>query len=171
MARLWHAPAIARWKLERGARQLTDRAAISQPTYKHDEWLLSEVLADRGESVVVEPASMRAVVAKRAKALETELGARHEAQARGSTNLSLAPLAAPGRLERPPVRLGDLPRQPETVAARARSADAAREHVEPRWDPGAVVGHLDDDRPRLRARRHDDPVPWRSPLATTFASA
>jgi predicted DNA-binding transcriptional regulator YafY len=74
VARLWHAPAIARWKLERGARQLTDRAAISQPTYKHAEWLVSEVLADRGETVVVEPTSMRAVVAKRAKALEVELG-------------------------------------------------------------------------------------------------
>jgi predicted DNA-binding transcriptional regulator YafY len=74
VARLWHAPPIARWKLERGARQLTDRAAISEPSFKDEEWLLSEVLADRGETVVIEPAPMRSAVARRARALMTELG-------------------------------------------------------------------------------------------------
>lgn len=74
VARLWHAPPIARWKLERGARALTDKAAISEPTYKHDEWLLSEVLADRGETVVLEPLPMRATVARRARELAAELG-------------------------------------------------------------------------------------------------
>ena len=74
VARLWHAPPIARWKLERGARQLTDKAAVSEPTYQHDEWLLSEVLADRGETVVIDPPGMRTTVARRAKQLETELG-------------------------------------------------------------------------------------------------
>ncbi|MGL6279957.1 MAG: WYL domain-containing protein [Gaiella sp.] len=73
-ARLWHAPPIARWKLERGARQLTDRAAVSEPFFKDEEWLLSEVLADRGETVVIEPAEMRSAVAKRAKELTGELG-------------------------------------------------------------------------------------------------
>jgi len=76
VARLWHSPAIARWKLERGARSLTDRAAVSEPAYQHDEWLLSEVLADRGETVVIEPAPMRATVARRAKQLESELGVK-----------------------------------------------------------------------------------------------
>lgn len=74
VARLWHAPSIARWKLERGARALTDRSAVSEPTYKHDEWLLSEVLADRGETVVLEPLPMRTAVARRAKELAAELG-------------------------------------------------------------------------------------------------
>ncbi len=73
-ARLWHAPPIARWKLERGARALTDRSAISEPRFKDEEWLLSEVLADRGETVVLEPDAMRAAVARRAKALASELG-------------------------------------------------------------------------------------------------
>ncbi|MSO57672.1 MAG: WYL domain-containing protein [Thermoleophilia bacterium] len=73
VARLWHAPAIARWKLERGARALTDKAAISETAFKHDEWLLSELLADRGETVVLEPAALRAVVALRAKTLAAEL--------------------------------------------------------------------------------------------------
>jgi len=73
-ARLWHAPPIARWKLERGARALTDRSAIADVTFKTEEWLLSEVLADRGETVVVEPTTMRRAVAARAQALVSELG-------------------------------------------------------------------------------------------------
>jgi hypothetical protein len=74
VARLWHSPSIARWKLERGARPLTDKAAISDVTFKTEEWLLSEVLADRGETVVLEPVAMRRAVAARARALQTELG-------------------------------------------------------------------------------------------------
>jgi hypothetical protein len=74
MARLWHGPPIARWKLERGARALTDKSALADVTFKTEEWLLSEVLADRGETVVVEPASMRRAVAARAQALGGELG-------------------------------------------------------------------------------------------------
>jgi len=74
VAQLWHAPPIARWKLERGARALTDRSALSEVTFKTEEWLLSEVLADRGETVVVEPEGMRRAVAARAHALQKELG-------------------------------------------------------------------------------------------------
>ena len=74
LARLWHSPAVARWKVERGARALTDKAALSELPFKTDEWLLSEVLADAGETVVLEPADMRANVAARARALEVELG-------------------------------------------------------------------------------------------------
>ena len=73
-ALLWHSPAIARWKLERGARALTDKAALSDVTFKTEDWLLSEVLADRGETVVLEPAAMRRAVASRARALQSELG-------------------------------------------------------------------------------------------------
>ena len=74
VARLWHAPPIARWKLERDARALTDKSAVSEVTFKTEEWLLSEVLADRGETVVLEPATMRRAVAARAQALRAELG-------------------------------------------------------------------------------------------------
>jgi len=73
-ALLWHSLAIARWKLERGARALTDKAALSDVTFKTEDWLLSEVLADRGETVVLEPAAMRRAVASRARALQSELG-------------------------------------------------------------------------------------------------
>jgi len=74
VARLLHSPAVARWKLERGARPLTDGSAIAEVPYKTEEWLLSEVLADRGETVVVEPQRLRDLVAKRARRLHRELG-------------------------------------------------------------------------------------------------
>lgn len=74
VAVVWHSPAIARWKIERGARQLTDRSAVSELPFKTEEWLISEVLADRGESVVLEPASMRSTIARRARELQKELG-------------------------------------------------------------------------------------------------
>jgi len=74
VARMLHSPAVARWKLERGARPLTDGSAIAEVPYKTEEWLLSEVLADRGETVVLEPQRLRDLVAKRARRLQRELG-------------------------------------------------------------------------------------------------
>jgi proteasome accessory factor BC len=74
VARLWHAPAIARWKLERGAHALTDKSAVSELPFKTEEWLLSEVLGDAGDSIVLEPAAMRRTIAKRARELQSELG-------------------------------------------------------------------------------------------------
>jgi proteasome accessory factor BC len=73
IARVLHSPTVARWKLERGARPLTDKSAVAELAYKTEEWLLSEVLADAGETVVLEPAVMRSLVARRAKQLEREL--------------------------------------------------------------------------------------------------
>ena len=64
VARLLHSPAVARWKLERGAQPLTDGSAIANVPYKTEDWLLSEVLADRGETVVLEPLRLRDVVAR-----------------------------------------------------------------------------------------------------------
>ncbi|HEU5489739.1 MAG TPA: WYL domain-containing protein [Gaiellaceae bacterium] len=74
VARLLHSPEVARWKLERGARPLTDGSAVADVPYKTEEWVLSEVLADRGETVVLEPQRLRDVVAKRARRLQRELG-------------------------------------------------------------------------------------------------
>jgi len=74
VARLLHSPEVARWKLERGARALTDGSAIADVPYKTEEWLLSEILADRGETTVLEPQRLRDVVAKRARRLQRELG-------------------------------------------------------------------------------------------------
>jgi predicted DNA-binding transcriptional regulator YafY len=74
VARLLHSPAVARWKLERGARPLTDGSAIAEVPFKTEDWLLSEVLADRGDTIVLEPQRVRDVVAKRARRLQRELG-------------------------------------------------------------------------------------------------
>jgi predicted DNA-binding transcriptional regulator YafY len=74
VARLLHSPAVARWKLERGARPLTDGSAVAELPFKTEDWLLSEILADRGETVVLEPQRLRDVVAKRARRLQRELG-------------------------------------------------------------------------------------------------
>jgi proteasome accessory factor BC len=74
VARLLHSPAVARWKLERGARALTDGSAVADVPFKTEEWLLSEVLADRGETVVLEPQRLREVVAKRVRRLQREFG-------------------------------------------------------------------------------------------------
>ena len=74
VARLLHSPAVARWKLERGARPLTDGSAIADVPFKTEDWLLSEILADRGETVVLEPQRLRDVVAKRARRLQRDLG-------------------------------------------------------------------------------------------------
>jgi proteasome accessory factor C len=73
VARLLHSSVIARWKLERGAQALTDGSAIAQVPYKTEDWLLSEVLADRGETLVLEPQRLRDLVARRAKKLQREL--------------------------------------------------------------------------------------------------
>ena len=73
MARLLHSPAVARWKLERGAQALTDGSAVAQVPYKTEDWLLSEVLADRGETVVLEPQRLRDLVSRRARRLQREL--------------------------------------------------------------------------------------------------
>jgi proteasome accessory factor BC len=74
VARVLHSPTIARWKTERGARPLTDKSAVAELSFKTEEWLLSEVLADAGETVVLEPVEMRRAVASRAKQLAGELG-------------------------------------------------------------------------------------------------
>ncbi len=74
-ARIWYAPSIARWKVERGARPLRDGAALAEPAVGSPEWLVGEILSDRGEAVVLEPEDLRSQVAARAVALAAELRA------------------------------------------------------------------------------------------------
>jgi proteasome accessory factor BC len=75
LARIWYSPAIARWKVERGARPLRDGAALAEPPVGSPEWLMGEILSDRGEAVVLEPEDLRSQVAARAVALAAELRA------------------------------------------------------------------------------------------------
>jgi predicted DNA-binding transcriptional regulator YafY len=73
IARLLHSPVVARWKLERGAQLLTDGSAVADVPYKTEDWLLSEVFADLGETAVLEPARLRETIARRARRLQREL--------------------------------------------------------------------------------------------------
>ena len=72
--KLLYDKAIARWAVERGARPLADGSAIREVPVGSDEWLESEVLALRGEAVILEPAELRKSVGARAKTLAKELG-------------------------------------------------------------------------------------------------
>ena len=69
-----YSPEIARWKVERGARPLADGSAIGERRVGSAEWLVGEILSDRGEAVVIEPAALRPAIAKRARELVEELG-------------------------------------------------------------------------------------------------
>ncbi|HVM17846.1 MAG TPA: WYL domain-containing protein [Gaiellaceae bacterium] len=74
-ARVWHSPAVARWRLERGeARPLADGSALEERAVGSPEWLVCEIFAHRGEAVVLEPEDLRRHVAARARELAVELG-------------------------------------------------------------------------------------------------
>jgi proteasome accessory factor BC len=75
IARVWYGPDIARWRVERGARPLADGAAIADLPVGSEEWLASEILAARGQAVVLEPENLRRYVAERARELLRELTA------------------------------------------------------------------------------------------------
>ena len=76
VATLLYAPGeTARRRLERGgAVELSDGSTLAITPVGSPDWLVQEVLAHRGEAVVVEPADLRALVAQRAGELVKELG-------------------------------------------------------------------------------------------------
>ena len=71
--RVRYAKPIARYRIERGATPLTDGAAIGTLWIGAHDWLIGEILADRGEAVVIEPEDLRPAIAKRAAELLREL--------------------------------------------------------------------------------------------------
>jgi predicted DNA-binding transcriptional regulator YafY len=71
--RVRYAKPVARYRVERGATRLTDGSALATLRVGTRDWLISEILADRGEAVVLEPADVRPVIAKRAAQLVKEL--------------------------------------------------------------------------------------------------
>jgi proteasome accessory factor BC len=73
-ARILYSEAVARFAAERGARRLTDGTALAERPYGDDEWLETEILAGRGDAVLLEPDELRHTIAARAKALAKELG-------------------------------------------------------------------------------------------------
>jgi proteasome accessory factor BC len=75
IARVWYSPEFARWRVERGARPLADGAALADLPVGSEQWLASEILAARGQAIVLEPENLRAYVAERARALLGQLTA------------------------------------------------------------------------------------------------
>ncbi len=72
-ARVRYAKPIARYRVERGAVLLTDGSAAATLHVGTRDWLVGEILADRGDAVVLEPADVRPEIAKRAAQLLKEL--------------------------------------------------------------------------------------------------
>ena len=64
----------ARWAVERGATSLRDGTAVAEMPVGGPEWLIGEILSQRGEAVLLEPDEMRKAVATRARELASELG-------------------------------------------------------------------------------------------------
>jgi proteasome accessory factor C len=73
-SRVWYSPEIARFEIERKARPLADGSAVRDVSVGSYEWLESDILAKRGEAVVLEPAELRTRIAARARELAKELG-------------------------------------------------------------------------------------------------
>ena len=73
IARVWYGAEIARWRIERGARPLVDGAALADLPVGSEEWLASEILAARGQAIVLEPENLRRYVGERAQALLVQL--------------------------------------------------------------------------------------------------
>ncbi|MBA3384790.1 MAG: WYL domain-containing protein [Actinobacteria bacterium] len=74
LAQILYSPVVARWQVERGAVLLRDGSALREVRIGSEEWLIGEALGQRGEAVVLEPAELRPVIARRAKELAQELG-------------------------------------------------------------------------------------------------
>jgi proteasome accessory factor C len=64
----------ARWAAERGATPLKDGTALAEMPVGSPEWLVGEILSQRGEAVLLEPEEMRKTIATRARELAAELG-------------------------------------------------------------------------------------------------
>ncbi|HZD87734.1 MAG TPA: WYL domain-containing protein [Gaiellaceae bacterium] len=73
-ARVLYGEEIARWAVERGAHLLADGTALREVPVGSDEWLESEILALRGDAVLLEPGELRKRIAARARELAKELG-------------------------------------------------------------------------------------------------
>jgi proteasome accessory factor BC len=83
---VWFAPSIALRELEKrpNASQLRDGALLDTVTFDSERWLEDEVMQYRGDAVLVEPAALRARVARRAtQILKDVKGAKRRVPSKG----------------------------------------------------------------------------------------
>jgi predicted DNA-binding transcriptional regulator YafY len=66
--------AVARWAVERGARPLKNGTSLVEMPVGSADWLVGEILAYRGEAIVLEPDDLRRQIGARARELAAELG-------------------------------------------------------------------------------------------------
>jgi predicted DNA-binding transcriptional regulator YafY len=69
LVRILYSPEVARWEEEKGAQRRRGGSAVAELRVGSVDWLVGEILAYRGEAVVLEPADVRAAVAARAREL------------------------------------------------------------------------------------------------------
>jgi proteasome accessory factor C len=70
VVRILYSPEVARWEVEKGDAQLRrGGSAVAELRVGGVDWLVGEILAYRGEAVVLEPADVRVAVAARAREL------------------------------------------------------------------------------------------------------
>jgi predicted DNA-binding transcriptional regulator YafY len=69
VVRILYSPEVARWEIEKGAQPRRGGSAVAELRVGSVDWLVGEILAYRGEAVVLEPADVRAAVAARAREL------------------------------------------------------------------------------------------------------
>jgi proteasome accessory factor BC len=75
IAKILYAKGVAaRWAEERGATPLKDGTALAEMPVGSQEWLIGEILSQRGDAILLEPAEMRDAIAARARELANELG-------------------------------------------------------------------------------------------------
>ena len=83
---VWFAPSIALRELEKrpNASQLRDGALLDTVTFDSERWLEDEVMQYRGDAVLVEPAALRARVARRATQIIKDVkGAKRRVPSKG----------------------------------------------------------------------------------------
>src|SRR5262249_25462300 len=71
---LYRKGVAARWAVQRGATPLKDGTAVAEMPVGSAEWLVGEILSQRGEAILLEPAEMRKTIETRARELASELG-------------------------------------------------------------------------------------------------
>ena len=81
---VWFSPAVALREAEKrtDASHLTGGAILATITYDSERWLEDEVIKYRGDAVLIEPAALRARVARRAKQILKEVHAAKRAASR-----------------------------------------------------------------------------------------
>lgn len=82
-ASVWCSDSLARWMIEEHPswERHSDGSVIVEIPYASEEWMVKEVLKHQGDAVLLEPAALRATIARRAQ----EIGARYAPSPAGSS--------------------------------------------------------------------------------------